>query len=638
MEGQTTPFALVIHSPNQPTTALTVTPDLTASKLHSLVEQALGISPHRLECNGFCLDRSETTLGELGIASQAGVQALCRVQGGFWTGEMACKTSLNGKLETFRIPCGFEDTGGELLDEFSERTGIPTNQLLLRHGGREVDEYQAVSHQVGSMSMEVEILWAGREMSAAGMVAAEMTFGRVRVHSGDQAWQLQLHLDTTTLGELKQQLAQMFPVPVERMMLKKRARKPSEEEGGWSEDELAAIAFLSNEMGFERGLVEIALCSADGNVEAAADALAQGLEQVELLSVQDDILLLDLDVTDDSHWECLLMTEIPNAIYLCIEMEGGVPNSGGVGAYASTVRHESANRDNWVSHSESGSRVYVEVPQQSDDAEWECGVCECRNQATLVACPLCDTPRQAQTATSLETLVGLVAAASGVHSDKLRLTHPRGADVAELETFKNGQVLWAIPRQDVTLRILRAVPSDGSLVESNLTLCCSASISELKQMLVTSGWSHDTIQILPTLPTLPDTQLTQRSLADLLAAEPYREHSRIGFEHISDPTQLENSLVNCIAIEVQDVAIRIEGVPVPPQHTVAVQTRLVAFAAAILPHRRDDLVQLLDLVAPGVRSLVRVPILSLIHISEPTRLLSISYAVFCLKKKKKTYR
>src|SRR5678815_3469585 len=29
-----------------------------------------------------------------------------------------------------------------------------------------------------------------------------------------------------------------------------------------------------------------------------------------------------------------------------------------------------------------------------------------------------------------------------------------------------------------------------------------------------------------------------------------------------------------------------------------------------------------------------VPYLSLIHISEPTRLLSISYAVFCLKKKK----
>eukprot|EP00658_Telonema_sp_P-2_P069941 TRINITY_DN5946_c0_g1_i9.p2 TRINITY_DN5946_c0_g1~~TRINITY_DN5946_c0_g1_i9.p2 ORF type:complete len:115 (-),score=30.86 TRINITY_DN5946_c0_g1_i9:113-457(-) len=31
------------------------------------------------------------------------------------------------------------------------------------------------------------------------------------------------------------------------------------------------------------------------------------------------------------------------------------------------------------------------------------------------------------------------------------------------------------------------------------------------------------------------------------------------------------------------------------------------------------------------------PRLSLIHISEPTRLLSISYAVFCLKKKKKKH-
>ena len=30
-------------------------------------------------------------------------------------------------------------------------------------------------------------------------------------------------------------------------------------------------------------------------------------------------------------------------------------------------------------------------------------------------------------------------------------------------------------------------------------------------------------------------------------------------------------------------------------------------------------------------------LLSLIHISEPTRLLSISYAVFCLKKKKTAY-
>src|SRR5678815_1843228 len=49
----------------------------------------------------------------------------------------------------------------------------------------------------------------------------------------------------------------------------------------------------------------------------------------------------------------------------------------------------------------------------------------------------------------------------------------------------------------------------------------------------------------------------------------------------------------------------------------------------------------LELV-PRVHSLspdtVVVMILSLIHISEPTRLLSISYAVFCLKKKTKHIR
>eukprot|EP00658_Telonema_sp_P-2_P073417 TRINITY_DN62480_c0_g1_i2.p1 TRINITY_DN62480_c0_g1~~TRINITY_DN62480_c0_g1_i2.p1 ORF type:complete len:166 (-),score=30.13 TRINITY_DN62480_c0_g1_i2:66-563(-) len=38
----------------------------------------------------------------------------------------------------------------------------------------------------------------------------------------------------------------------------------------------------------------------------------------------------------------------------------------------------------------------------------------------------------------------------------------------------------------------------------------------------------------------------------------------------------------------------------------------------------------------GFDNMGAVYILSLIHISEPTRLLSISYAVFCLKKKKKT--
>eukprot|EP00658_Telonema_sp_P-2_P000182 TRINITY_DN10059_c0_g1_i1.p1 TRINITY_DN10059_c0_g1~~TRINITY_DN10059_c0_g1_i1.p1 ORF type:complete len:102 (+),score=39.30 TRINITY_DN10059_c0_g1_i1:178-483(+) len=43
----------------------------------------------------------------------------------------------------------------------------------------------------------------------------------------------------------------------------------------------------------------------------------------------------------------------------------------------------------------------------------------------------------------------------------------------------------------------------------------------------------------------------------------------------------------------------------------------------------------LDIERPTYTNLNRLISLSLIHISEPTRLLSISYAVFCLKKKKK---
>src|SRR5674536_154274 len=58
--------------------------------------------------------------------------------------------------------------------------------------------------------------------------------------------------------------------------------------------------------------------------------------------------------------------------------------------------------------------------------------------------------------------------------------------------------------------------------------------------------------------------------------------------------------------------------------------RLVAVEVAGLP----DSALAADLV--GLRVAVSRLELSLIHISEPTRLLSISYAVFCLKKKTST--
>src|SRR5678816_2073161 len=55
---------------------------------------------------------------------------------------------------------------------------------------------------------------------------------------------------------------------------------------------------------------------------------------------------------------------------------------------------------------------------------------------------------------------------------------------------------------------------------------------------------------------------------------------------------------------------------------------IIALAVGIVP--AFALAWIYDLTVHGV-----VRTLSLIHISEPTRLLSISYAVFCLKEKKK---
>eukprot|EP00658_Telonema_sp_P-2_P040822 TRINITY_DN29198_c0_g1_i2.p2 TRINITY_DN29198_c0_g1~~TRINITY_DN29198_c0_g1_i2.p2 ORF type:complete len:188 (+),score=30.84 TRINITY_DN29198_c0_g1_i2:237-800(+) len=55
-----------------------------------------------------------------------------------------------------------------------------------------------------------------------------------------------------------------------------------------------------------------------------------------------------------------------------------------------------------------------------------------------------------------------------------------------------------------------------------------------------------------------------------------------------------------------------------------------SYGAVVLTYVVNQAPEIVD------RNIYLKPALSLIHISEPTRLLSISYAVFCLKKKKKT--
>eukprot|EP00658_Telonema_sp_P-2_P033793 TRINITY_DN24738_c0_g1_i2.p1 TRINITY_DN24738_c0_g1~~TRINITY_DN24738_c0_g1_i2.p1 ORF type:complete len:136 (+),score=19.06 TRINITY_DN24738_c0_g1_i2:382-789(+) len=59
---------------------------------------------------------------------------------------------------------------------------------------------------------------------------------------------------------------------------------------------------------------------------------------------------------------------------------------------------------------------------------------------------------------------------------------------------------------------------------------------------------------------------------------------------------------------------------------------LLGLAHACIQHRQFHVSPPENLVQDRLR--LQIQCLSLIHISEPTRLLSISYAVFCLKKKK----
>mgnify|MGYP002683008875 CR=1 FL=1 len=85
--------------------------------------------------------------------------------------------------------------------------------------------------------------------------------------------------------------------------------------------------------------------------------------------------------------------------------------------------------------------------------------------------------------------------------------------------------------------------------------------------------------------------------------------------------------------------LRNSGLPAPAVNNhvragseSALVTRAVFPAKALYEEKREKQIEImLDM---SVRLLNEGYCLSLIHISEPTRLLSISYAVFCLKKKK----
>src|SRR5450759_5739959 len=78
-----------------------------------------------------------------------------------------------------------------------------------------------------------------------------------------------------------------------------------------------------------------------------------------------------------------------------------------------------------------------------------------------------------------------------------------------------------------------------------------------------------------------------------------------------------------------------EPAPSAPQERGGVVLFQVPFASTMSDSDLALLARTLDLVTHMHPKMHPDPNLSLIHISEPTRLGMISYAVFCLKKKKK---
>eukprot|EP00656_Telonema_subtile_P051871 TRINITY_DN7083_c0_g1_i10.p1 TRINITY_DN7083_c0_g1~~TRINITY_DN7083_c0_g1_i10.p1 ORF type:complete len:283 (+),score=50.15 TRINITY_DN7083_c0_g1_i10:324-1172(+) len=96
--------------------------------------------------------------------------------------------------------------------------------------------------------------------------------------------------------------------------------------------------------------------------------------------------------------------------------------------------------------------------------------------------------------------------------------------------------------------------------------------------------------------------VTRMVLETLSSCEPFRAESRLGLESISQ----QGRPFSCVAVEMAPVGIRVDGLPVPTQHTLAAQCRLTAFVLSMKMFGSDDAYALTTLVAPAVKDLVRV--------------------------------
>eukprot|EP00658_Telonema_sp_P-2_P041608 TRINITY_DN29786_c0_g1_i2.p1 TRINITY_DN29786_c0_g1~~TRINITY_DN29786_c0_g1_i2.p1 ORF type:complete len:197 (+),score=58.90 TRINITY_DN29786_c0_g1_i2:111-701(+) len=120
-------------------------------------------------------------------------------------------------------------------------------------------------------------------------------------------------------------------------------------------------------------------------------------------------------------------------------------------------------------------------------------------------------------------------------------------------------------------------------------------------------------------------QVVFDTLTAIKAAIPTSDTSRADLERelkLCGPVQSTDGELMMLFLQAAFDALAMGNYPYPTNYIAGTPER----PAPAWPMRKAC-----DYLQPG-----QPWILSLIHISEPTRLLSISYAVFCLKKKKKT--